>query len=302
MNTMNFNDAVCERIRSQLDAYLSNELSVETSHDAMRHLETCPGCSQELETRTRVRNLLRRALQSETAPSGLRGRIERRIRRSESPFVPLRLLPGWALTAAAAALVAVVGLLIMRWRTERLYDNAAAQEAYVRAIDARLPGIASVGLSDHLHCAVFRRFPQQYPKDPVAVQQLGPEFVRLVPLIRERVPAKYRIVMAHRCVVGGRHYVHVVLKSESNLLSVVITEKRPGESFIEMDPAHGLNTQGAIRAVPVYQAGAKRYEVAGFESHGYLAFVVSDLDHRRNLEIAEGLAPVVTGFLNSVNG
>jgi hypothetical protein len=238
-------------------------------------------------------------MQSAAAPAALRGRIERRIRRSGSPFA---LVPAWALTVAAAAVVAIVGLLIMHWRTERLYDNAAAQEAYVRAIDARLPRIAAVGLSDHLHCAVFRRFPQQYPKDPVAVEQLGPEFVRLVPLIRERVPAKYRIVMAHRCVVGGRHYVHVVLKSESNLLSVVITEKRPGDSLSEMDPAHGSGAQNAIHAVPVYHAGAKRYEIAGFESHGYLAFVVSDLDHHRNLEIAETLAPVVTGFLNSVNG
>ena len=46
----------------------------------------------------------------------------------------------------------------------------------------------------------------------------------------------------------------------------------------------------------------KRFEVAGFESRGYLAFIVSDLDRKNNLQIAKNLAPLVAGFLNSVNG
>jgi anti-sigma factor (TIGR02949 family) len=302
MSTINFNDAVCDRMQKQLDTYLSNELSVETTHEMMKHLEACPTCAQELESRTRVRNLLRRAVQSEAASPRLRQSIEARIRRRESWFPVFRLSPGWALAAAAAVLVVFGSVFVMRWRTDDLYNNQEAQEAYIGAVDAQLPRIAAVALSDHLHCAVFRRFPQNYPKDPIAAQQLGPEFVRLVALVREGVPAGYRVVMAHRCSYAGRRYVHFVLKSDSSLLSFVVTEKRSGDSFSGVNAAAGASDAISGSAVPVYQVGVKRYEVAGFESHGYLAFIVSDLDQHRSLRIAESLAPVVTGFLNSLSG
>jgi hypothetical protein len=241
-------------------------------------------------------------MQSGTASPALRQRIESQIRRGESSFATLRLSPGWAL-AAAAAVVAVLGsVFVMRWRRDRLYDNREVPDAYIRAVDAQLPRIATVGLSDHLHCAVFRRFPQQYPKDPVGAQQLGPQFVRLVALVKEIIPAGHRMVMADRCSYAGRRYVHFVLKSDSNLLALVVTERRPGESFSAMNAASGSGGSDSAPAASVNQVGVKRYEVAGFESHNYLAFIVSDLDQHRNLEIAESLAPVVTGFLNSLSG
>jgi len=164
-------------------------------------------------------------------------------------------------------------------------------------VGARLPRIETVGLADHLHCAVFRRFPQEYPAEAVAVQQLGPQFVQLVSMVKERMLGEYRVVMAHRCSYAGRHYVHFVLKSDSKLLSLVITEKQPGESFSEMEASSGSEV-----SVPVYEVAAKRFQVAGFESQGYLAFIVSDLDRKNNLQIAENLAPLVAGFLNSING
>jgi len=297
MNTINFNEAVCKRIRTQLDHYLSNELLVETNHEVMKHLEACAACSQELEARMRARNLLRRAVQSETAPLRLRQRIEGQIRARESSFSLVRFSPRWALAAAAAVAVILGGVMAVRWRTNRLYDDARAQAAYIRAVGARLPRIETVGLADHLHCAVFRRFPKEYPAEAVAVQQLGPRFVQLVSMVKERMPGEYRVVMAHRCSYAERHYVHFVLKSDSNLLSLVITEKQPGESFNRIEPSSGSQV-----SVPVYEAGAKRFEVAGFESQGYLAFIVSDLDRKNNLQIAENLAPLVAGFLNSING
>jgi anti-sigma factor (TIGR02949 family) len=297
MNTINFNEAVCKRIRPQLDHYLSNELSVETNHEVMKHLEACPACSQELEARMRVKNLLRRAVQSEIAPPALQQRIEGRIRASESSFLQLSLSARWALAAVAALVVVLGGVMAVRWRTNRLYDDAGAQAEYIRAVGARLPRIETVGLADHLHCAVFRRFPKEYPAEAAAAQQLGPQFVQLVSKVKERTPGEYRVVMAHRCSYAGRHYVHFVLKSDSNLLSLVITEKQPGESFSEMEASSGSEV-----SVPVYEVAAKRFEVAGFESQGYLAFIVSDLDRKNNLQIAENLAPLVTGFLNSING
>jgi anti-sigma factor (TIGR02949 family) len=297
MSTINFNEAACKLIRAQLDHYLSNELSVETNHEVMKHLEACAACSEELGARMRVRHLLRHAVESEAAPVVLRRRIASRIHESEPPRSFHWFAPRWTFAAAAAAAIILGTVATLHWRANRLYDDRAAQDAYIRAIDARLPRIVAVGMADHLHCAVFRRFPQAYPQDPIAVQDLGPQFVRLVAMVKERMPGEYRVVMAHRCSYAGRHYVHFVLKSGSNLVSLVITEKRPGESFGEM-----RSNAGPELPVPVYQAGVKSFAVAGFESQDYWAFVVSDLDQQKNLQLAENVAPMVTGFLNSMKG
>ena len=297
MNTINFSEAVCKLIRTQLDHYLSNELSVETNHEVMKHLEACAACSEELGARMRVRHLLRHAVESEAAPVVLRRRIASRIHEGKPPLSLHWFSPRWTFAAAAAAAIILGTVATLHWRANRLYDDRAAQDAYIRAIDARLPRIVAIGMADHLHCAVFRRFPQAYPREPIAAQDLGPKFVRLVAMVKERMPGEYRVVMAHRCSYAGRHYVHFVLKNGSNLVSLVITEKQPGESFGEM-----RSDAGPELPVPVYQAGVKGFEVAGFESQDYWAFVVSDLDQQNNLQIAESVAPVVTEFLNSMKG
>ena len=72
MNVLNFNSEQCARIRRQLDAYLSNELLVETTGEVLRHLESCEACLRELEARTRVRDALRRAAAGQTPPEELR--------------------------------------------------------------------------------------------------------------------------------------------------------------------------------------------------------------------------------------
>jgi hypothetical protein len=62
------------------------------------------------------------------------------------------------------------------------------------------------------------------------------------------------------------------------------------------------SSSGPEVPVPIYQAGVKPSEVAGFESQRYLAFIVSDLNQGNNLQIAENLAPVVIDLLDSLNG
>jgi hypothetical protein len=49
--------------------------------------------------------------------------------------------------------------------------------------------------------------------------------------------------------------------------------------------------------VSIYQSAADRYQVAGFEAGDYLAYVISDLKSRANLQIATSLAPPVHEFL-----
>src|ERR1043165_4154244 len=47
--------------RELLDSFIGEELLVETNHDLLRHLATCPECTDELEGRRRIRSGLKRA-------------------------------------------------------------------------------------------------------------------------------------------------------------------------------------------------------------------------------------------------
>jgi anti-sigma factor RsiW len=49
----------CRDFRELADSYLSDELLVETNHDVIRHLETCPDCRRELAARRELRSKLR---------------------------------------------------------------------------------------------------------------------------------------------------------------------------------------------------------------------------------------------------
>jgi hypothetical protein len=45
-----------------------------------------------------------------------------------------------------------------------------------------------------------------------------------------------------------------------------------------------------------------RFQVVGFESHDYLAYVISDLDAQQNLQLAADLAPALREYLAAQAG
>jgi mycothiol system anti-sigma-R factor len=84
MSLYNFAQKTCEKIGRYLDSYLNDELLAETTHEVLKHVETCRACSEVLAARTRMKTLLQKVVRQETAPAALRERIRRGIRESES--------------------------------------------------------------------------------------------------------------------------------------------------------------------------------------------------------------------------
>lgn len=296
MNVVSFGETACEKTRRYLDAYVSNELLIETNQEVLHHLEACLECAAEADARLRVKARLKTAVEAQSAPAGLQSKIRGDLQR-HSPRSPIPVSwTRWAVAAAAAAIL-IAGISIIRSRNA-LPDIAdrQAQDAFIQKVSETLSAVLRVGLGDHIHCAVFRR----YPKDPPSLERLtetiGPEYQDLVPLVKTAVSTQYSIIMAHQCSYGSRHFVHVALSDGSHLVSLVIARKEPGESLDALTPT--VHTSG----VPVYQAAAGHYEIAGFETQNYLAFVVSDLNARDNLLVASTLAPGVQTFLNRMPG
>ncbi|MGH9668259.1 MAG: zf-HC2 domain-containing protein, partial [Bryobacteraceae bacterium] len=80
MTILDFGQKACDKIRRYLDSYLSNELLVETNHEVLRHLDSCPACAEELERKIRARNVLRTAAATQTPSAGFEDRVRKAVR------------------------------------------------------------------------------------------------------------------------------------------------------------------------------------------------------------------------------
>jgi hypothetical protein len=234
---------------------------------------------------------LRSAVRSVVAPPGLETRIRGQIRQPRSH-------PAWGrhFFPVAAALMMTVGGVVA-YQLGHLRMTAASQDSYIASLSTRVARVMQVGLADHVHCAVFRKFPKTPPAVKEMAEKLGPEFEPLLPIVKERVPADLKIVLAHTCGYKGRRYVHLALHGDSRLVSLVIARKREGESFTKESLLPVLSESG----IPMYQTGVQRFEITGFESKEHLVYVVSDLSEAENLQIATRLAPAVRDLLNKPN-
>jgi hypothetical protein len=281
----------CDQTRKYLDSYISSELLVETNHELLRHLESCAACSAELEAGVRLRNRLKTAVQNQNVPPELPALIRERIRDRESRD---GFGAGWTRWATAAAACVVIGAgLWMNSARERIPELAdrPAQRAYIERVSLRLAAVLKVGLADHIHCAIFRKYPKEPPAEAQMVSDLGPSYRGLLPVVRAAVPEGYRIVMGHQCGYAGRQYIHFTLEKDGELLSLVIAKKHDGETL------EALPVSGETSLIPIHQAAAGRYQVAGFDAGNYFAYIVSDLKGRTNLQIASAMAPAVREFL-----
>ena len=287
MSLVNFEQHQCKKIRSYLDSYLNNELLVETNHEVLRHMENCTDCARALEDRTRVKSLLQQAVRREAASADLREHIAQDIRNRKSTTAAWSFNTGLRWAVAAAALVVMA---IGSWAVIHSLNSRKPQSQEVAL--AQGAQILRIGLNDHINCAVVHEQANKRFTPEKMVERLGADYAGLLPVVKEKAPAGYEVVIAHKCHVDRREFVHMILKDGEKVLSLVITKKN-GEAFPESTALDVSRAAG----VPIYQARLQDYEVAGFETRDYLGFVVSNLAQTDNLEIASTLAPAVRDFL-----
>ncbi len=271
MKVLNFDSKQCERTRGELDAYLSNELLVETTSEVLKHLESCDACSHELDSRMRLRKALRKAADQHLPPEHLKEVIHQRLRSTQSGFFGEFRAITWAVALASLVLVMVAGQQAFRLRRDRQV----------------VASVLTLGVADHLHCAIkAHNYPETANPPDQLRKKLGPEYAGLLPVVEARLSG-FEVLEAHICSVPGspRKYVHFIARGRGTILSVILT-KREGESL----PAGQFLVSEATGGVNVYKARLDDTDVAGFESNDYFGFVVSDLGQNNVTQIAAGLA------------
>ena len=298
MNTDQFEVGACDQFRRQLDGQTNGSLPVETKQEFLNHLEHCPACAAVWDARSRTEARLKAAVERQEVPAELRSRIRERLSERESRSWWGRGWERWAMATAMAAILTVCAGVWLSPSPEHMPDltDRPGQDAYIRKVSATIAAVLKLGLGDHIHCSVFRKYSQNPPTIAQMEEKLGPAFGKVLPIVQSAVPDGYRVIMAHHCGYAGRKYTHFTLQNEENLISVVIARRNPGESLDSLVPA--LSPSG----IRVYQSATQRYEVAGFDAGDYFAFVVSDLPGETNLQIAADLAPTLRRFLLKTMG
>jgi len=280
MNAPKFDAKQCQKVRSQLDAYLGNELLVETTGEVVKHLESCAACATEVESRMRVRDALRRAIEKQVPPTRLSEAIHTRLRKNEPRYF-WRTPATWAMALAALALVVIAGIAGQQWIKFQRGRQLVAS-------------ILALGVRDHLHCAIRgHNYLDEGHLPEQLREKLGLQYAPLLPVV-ERKLSGYQVLEAHICDVPGspRKYVHFIARGRGTIVSVILT-KREGESL----PEGKFLAVGVSGDIDLYKATLEGESVAGFETSAYFGFVVSNLGQDEMIRIAESLAPALRDAL-----
>ncbi|MBL8232435.1 MAG: hypothetical protein JNL98_28315 [Bryobacterales bacterium] len=256
------------------------------------HAANCESCTLEMEVRNKMVNRLRMAQKGVAVPIGLETRIRAAINGQRQPRkMGWLTAPGWMAAATAFAMVAVLGIA---YQLGHLRFSQASQDWYIASVSSRVASILRVGLKDHIHCTVYRKYPKAPPPVESFVAELGPEYRDLVGVVRQQAPSGYQLAVGHKCRYEGRKFVHLALRNGSGkLLSLVIAGKDQGESFATERLPAALNHDGR----PFFEAQAQRFAISAFETDQHLVYTVSDLPADQNMRIMVAMAPRVVEIL-----
>jgi anti-sigma factor RsiW len=251
----------CREARELADSFMSDQLLVETMHEIVRHLETCPTCREEFEARRLLRTRLQTAI--DTAPSlAPRAEFVSALAARLQPVDTERGMTrrAWLETAlpVAAGLVALVG------------GGLFARSAWRRS---RNDAMEASAIGDHENCAIKFNLRERPISLEEAARRFDPAYAGLTSIL---APTGSTLLDRHSCVFEGRRFGHVVLRYHEHVVSLLVTS---GEGSGTREPAI-VQTGGSLN-------------VASFDVGAHAVFVVSDLAARDTLSLAQVLSEPV---------
>lgn len=265
----------CQQTRELLDSFLSGELTVETNHTVLRHLELCEACRTEGDRRRETRQLLSSALKSDVDaidPEALRARIVATID-ADRPAVWRRASKYWPL---AAALVLVLSGAVW-W--SRPVDAAAFEDS----------------ADNHVACALGYPPPPDAHYDRARAAKLltGP-FAGLADAL-SRDYAGYELVDAHICPYKGRDYAHAIYRREGKLVSLFAEPSVRGS--LPRAEKVGQIPDGSL---PVTATALRGFVVDGVATSGHHLFVVADQDPAISTAARDGILNSAAHFVREL--
>jgi anti-sigma factor RsiW len=253
----------CRDARELLDSFIGEELLVETNHELLRHLASCPECSAELEGRGRIRAGLKQAF-SRSADLQVRPEFANELTtRLRAPAQPAASQASWVRWfAIAASLLAVVG-------------------AGTYVLRTRISEVTRLAAGDHQNCAVKFALQEKPISLEEASERYDAAYAQLVatPPDTVRTPAGIlRIADRHSCVFGGRRFGHVVFRLDDHPVSVLMTR----------DDLTNVSSADDVRQLS-WLPRTNGLAMASLRTTGHVVYIVSDLQDSDFRAVAQAL-------------
>ncbi len=267
----------CRDVRPLIDAFVSEQLLVETTQAIVVHLEKCPACRAEVEGLRRLRAATRAAFASapelEPRPE-FASALSAHLQTQAAQHTPARLSRRmWLAVAASALLIVNAGVGFRQWSRANL---AALLEAVV---------------GDHRFCALtFKLAERPIPLEEAARQYGGAyaELARVEPSTPALSGGPLRIVERHSCVFEGRRFAHLVVRYKDEAVSVLVADDDWRTRWGDL-----TSTAEVAAVMPVTQG----FHVASFRGPHHAVFVVSSLSDDDVYDVAQAMASPVSRAL-----
>jgi anti-sigma factor RsiW len=263
----------CREVRDLADSFLSEQLLVETNHEVLRHLDNCPDCRAELEARRALRTAIQRAFLNADAL-----RMREDFARDTGPSLRTVSLGAGLLSRRRAAAAAAVAAL------------AAGAGLFLLPDDVDAIALDAVG--DHRNCAVRFRLAEK----PIPLEEAERRHAAWYGRLLDTPPAELaisagpvRVVERHACVFNGRRFAHVVMQTQGQLVSLLVTEDRRWLPSL---------TGGEGPPHLASQPEADGVSVVSFRTSRHRVFFVSNLSDPELRAVAGTLAEPVAGRLS----
>lgn len=237
-----------------------------------------------------MKNVLKRAVDSQPVPSHLEARIRAKLNEASEPRTTQRRFWFWPAAASLAA-AAAAGIFWLRPVDDPKIPSPAEQRSYIARVSANVSSLMRVGLGDHIHCALFRKHPAKAPAPALPAQYAG-----LLEVAQRHAPRGYQVALAHQCSFGKRLFVHLVMKKNRELISLVLATRGEGEAFEAKSLVQGLKQSG----IPFYAEDAVDFRVAAFESKNHFVYVISSMPAQANTDLLIAMAEDVNRSLPAI--
>lgn len=279
----------CEDFRQIADSFLSDELLVETNHEAIRHLETCESCRKELEMlktfRAKLQNAVINTPDAKINPAfaaRLRSDLRKDFQKENVRFEfwqTIFSLKFLAPTAALLFIAAMIGIVTFVNFTPDEKVETNINSAQKEELTSMWEKIADQAIGDHKDCGLKKMKIWQELADQET--DMRADFRKnILNKMDVKFPAPVNLLQVHDCYHDGRLFRHAIVLVGDKTISILFTEAQLNDK----------NEKPDSKIITKREAG---FQVATFKESNRAVFVISDLPESENLNIARSLSDVV---------
>ncbi len=273
----------CREFSEISEAYLSDELLVETNIQVFHHLESCPKCRQQFAEKRQLRKRIKTTFSKKDdfqidpvfagiLKENLRATIRKQSKR-RSPF----LSPSFLVPAMAVVLIVFTfGFLFLNSP-----DKNGDRVFFPPGITKGLTQISLIAAGNHKDCAL-EKLEQWESMSKSDFQQKAFFTEKVLDPLKAKFSENIEMLHSHNCIYEGKEFTHVILRKNGHIVSV----------FIDITDNLPVNDATSAQITSEHENGL---QVASFLKDNRAIFVISDLSETENLTAARTLFDSLKG-------